>query len=143
MKKKVLKVFGIIQIIAALVTLGAILVWSPVCSGMLTLESGAQIHMKCYYTGQTAKVLCLIMLFTAVMSLFASKDYSKFQFLIVVIGILMLLLPTSFIIGVCVKEGMACISTAAWIRGSAIVGIITGVLGIIYCRPERLQVKGL
>lgn len=47
MEKKIFKVFAAIQMIAAIVTLGAIFIWSPVCSGMLTLESGAQVHMKC------------------------------------------------------------------------------------------------
>jgi len=130
MSNKTLKIITIIQILDALALLGAKFIWAPVCSAMLTLENGSTVHMKCYYTGQLVMVLGLILLFTAFMALLAGKDYIKFQLLIIIVSILLLLAPSSALIGICEKAGMACHRTAAWARGCGVVAILSATCGL-------------
>lgn len=140
MSNKSLKSINIIQIITSLVLLGAKFIWAPVCSGILTLENGSTAHMKCYYTGQLVMVLGIILLFTSLMASGATKDHSKFQLLIIMIGILLLLAPTSAIIGICSKAKMACHHTAAWMRGCGAVAVLSAIIGL-WKGSSQLQVK--
>lgn len=140
MNNKTLKSIAIIQVLIALVVLGAKFIWAPVCSGRLTLANGLVTPMKCYYTGQLVMVLGIILLFTSLMALVANKDYSKFQFLVMIIGVLLLLAPTSALIGICAKTGMACHHTAAWVRGCGAVAILTALLGL-WQGSSQLQVS--
>ena len=46
MKNKMTIIVSAIQAVAALCVLGAVKIWAPVCSGMLTLETGKEVAMK-------------------------------------------------------------------------------------------------
>jgi len=80
------------------------------------------------------------LLVTSIMTLLA-KDYSKFQIGVIIIGILMFLAPTSAIIGVCANKEMMCHSTAAWIKVSGAVAVISGMIGLFGESPQASQVK--
>ena len=67
MKFTVNKLACAVQALAALLLLGAVKLWAPVCGKMLTLTTGKEVHMKCFYTGQTAVVLAVIMLAVALL----------------------------------------------------------------------------
>jgi len=119
------------ELLAALLILGAVFLWAPVCTALLTLQNGSMVHMKCFYTGQTSVLLSLILLAAAIAAFLSKKDHHKIQWVIILIGILLIASTSESVIGIgiCKKAEMACNATAFWIKtggGLAIVG------GLIY-----------
>ncbi len=122
MKSKFVNIIAAVQALAALVLLGAMKLWAPVCSRMLSLADGGETHMKCFYTGQTALALGVILLIASIMCLLSKADHRKIQFIIGAGGILLFLLCSS-LIGVCRNPEMPCVTTAVWIRAVALVTV--------------------
>lgn len=127
MKSKLVNILAAVQAAAALMVIGAIKFWAPVCGKMLTLESGKEVHMKCFYTAQAAVAVCLILLVAAVVTILSKTDYKKVQLISIVGGILLFLLFTS-LIGVCANPDMSCNTTAVWAKIGAAVTVISGVV---------------
>lgn len=115
MKSKLSKILIGIQALAALCLLGALKIWAPVCTKMLTLESGAQTHMKCHYSSQAAVIVAVIMLVAAVAAFLAKADHKKLHFVSIVCGVSLFLIFGSFI-GICANAEMACHGTALWAK---------------------------
>ena len=63
------------KIIAGIEIIVAVFMWlvvtkiSPVCSGMLDLVSGKQVHMKCYYASVVFVFIAIVLLINGVVSL--------------------------------------------------------------------------
>ena len=134
MKTTFVKVMVALQALAALALIGAVKIFAPVCSKMLTLESGKEVHMKCFYTGQTALVLAVLLLAVAVLTWLARQDLRRFALLSIGIGVAIFLVFTG-VIGVCANPDMACNTTAVWAKISAAVAIAAS-LGIIFSGKE-------
>lgn len=115
-----------LQAAAALSVLGAVKLWAPVCDKMLELANGNQVHMKCYYTGQAAIAVAVILLVTAVMALLAKKD-CKLLMVVSAAAAVMLFLLFGGLIGVCASETMRCQVTALWGRGAAAVTFVSAL----------------
>jgi hypothetical protein len=117
----------IMQIICgltALVVLGAIYIWAPVCDQFLQLANGNMTHMRCFYTAHAATYLAILLLVSSVVSL-ATKN--KTAIISLIIGIMLITITNDTIgIGVCKKSTMSCIQTAVWLKGCGIVTIIAG-----------------
>jgi len=127
-----------IELLAALLVLGAIFIWSPVCDGLLTLTNGNMVHMKCYYTGQASIGFALILIVTAVVAYLSKTDHNKVQWVVVVIGVMLIAMTydSAIGIGICKKEMMACHGTAAWVRGSGALAMVGGLIDIFANRTK-------
>ncbi len=130
MKNKLNLVLAAIQALAALVMIGAVKIWAPVCCKMLTLTTGKEVHMKCFYTGEAAVVLAVILLAVAVMVFLAKKDQKLFFVVSGVIAVLLFMLFTN-IIGVCASPDMRCHATALWAKIVAAVVLASSVVGLL------------
>lgn len=127
MNKKLWKIINIVLILTALVSLGAIFIWSPVCNKMTELANGSPTHMKCYYTGQSSALLSIILVVAAVEGFF-KKSIRPWTIMIIGIMLLMVTFISKLGIGICAKDTMACHDTAMWIRGCGIVTIICSIM---------------
>jgi|GEM_PF-662459 len=132
MKKHLSKIILGSELLAALLVLSAVFIWAPVCKGLLTLQNGTMVHMKCFYTGQASIVLALILILTAVVAFLSKTDHNKIQWVIVLIGIMLIsnTYDSTIGIGICKKTTMECHVTAAWLRGSGILTIVSGLVEV-------------
>lgn len=132
----------VISLTGALLIAGAALVWAPVCGSMLTLESGKEVHMKCFYTGLVSVQLAFLMAIAAVVAYMSRQDGRKVQWIVVSIGLLLILntLQTPASIGICMMP-MDCHQTAFWIRAGAALGILSALAGIFIPDSPYLRVK--
>lgn len=127
---KLNKVLAAMQALAAVIAVGAVKIWAPVCGKLLELTNGRQVPMKCHWAGQATIALAVILLLLAVMSLTARKDFKKFQ-VVALVGGVMLFLVYGSLIGVCASETMSCRITALWGRGAAIVTIVASLINLL------------
>lgn len=130
MNNKITKIIAVIQAVAALCVLGAVKIWAPVCTGMLTLESGKETFMKCHYTGQAALAVAIILLVAAVV-LFFSKEGHKLVQVISMVSAVMLFLLFTTLIGICANPEMQCHQTAFWCQGAAAVTVVAGIVDLL------------
>ncbi len=122
MNKKLAIIMPIIWGLAALAVLGAIYIWAPVCDQLVEMANGNMAHMRCFYTAKAATLLAILLLVSSVTSLVTKN---KTAILSLVIGIMLITITNDTIgIGICHKSAMACIQTAAWLKGCGIVTII-------------------
>lgn len=128
LKKDLTKTVLGIQLLAALLVLGAIYIWAPVCSGLLTLQNGSLVHMKCFYTAQAAKVLSITLLTAVVAAYHTKTDLNKIQAVIAIIGVTIIAITyeSSLGIGIC-RAPMECHATAAWLRGSGALIVVAAL----------------
>ena len=130
MKNKITTIVGAVQALAALVLIGAIKIWAPVCQKMLTLTTGKEVHMKCFYTAQAAIGVTVIALVAAIVVILAQKDHKKVQLVNIACGVVLFLLFTS-LIGVCASPDMACRTTAVWGKVVAGITVIASVVDLL------------
>ena len=119
-----------LQALAAVLLVGAIKIWSPVCGKMLELVSGKEVPMKCHWAGQAAIAISLIILAAAVMALLAKKEYKGLMVVTAVAAVMLFLVFTS-LIGVCASEEMRCQATKVWGLGVAAVVFGTSLINLI------------
>lgn len=116
-----------IPIIASVLTIGAVMFWAPVCAGKLELANGSQAPMRCWYMGRAAVLISVIIIAFAIEQR-VRRQIMFFGYLTA--GIIFMFLPLSGVgIGCCVKEGMACQTTALWIRAAGILCLLSGIIG--------------
>ena len=137
MKTKLSNVWIGMQAAAALCVIGAVKLWAPVCGKMLTLDSGKEVPMKCFYTGQAAIAVAVILLVTALMALLAKKDHKKFMVISAVCAIMLFLLFGS-LIGVCASPEMRCHTTAFWCRGAAVVTLAASAIEFLSIKDGQI-----
>ena len=130
MKTKLSNVWICLQAAAALCIVGAVKLWAPVCGKMLVLESGKEVPMKCFYTGQAAMAVAAILLVTALLALFSKKDHRKLMVVSAVCAVVLFLLFGG-LIGVCASPEMRCHTTAFWCRGAAILTLAASAIELI------------
>ena len=71
MKTKMNKILIALQAIAAVLLIGAIKIWAPVCGMMLELTTGKTVPMKCHWAGQAGLAIAIVILAAAIMALLA------------------------------------------------------------------------
>ena len=135
MQKDFSKILSGILVITGLAIIGAIFIWAPVCSGMLELANGNMAHMKCYYTGQAALALSIVLIIAGIES-FLTKSRMPWTF--IALGVMLLVITFSSVlgIGVCMKADMNCQATASWIRAGGTVAIICGLISLFTGKPR-------
>ena len=130
MKTKLNNVLIAIQALAAIVMVGAIKIWAPVCGKMLETTAGKQVPMKCHWAGQAAIAVSVIILATAIVALLAKKEYKGLMVVNAVAGVILFLVFTS-LIGVCASEEMRCQTTKLWGMGCAAVTVVTSLVNLL------------
>ena len=130
MKTTLNKVMIALQALAAVLLVGAIKIWAPVCGKMLELVSGKEVPMKCHWAGQAAIAVSVIILAAAVMALLAKKEYKGLMVVNAVAAVVLFLVFTS-LIGVCASEEMRCQVTKVWGIGAAAVVFGTSLVNLI------------
>lgn len=137
MQIKSQKIISGILVIIGLIIIGSIVVWAPVCKGILELKSGNMTHMKCYYTGQ-ASILLSIVLIVAAIEAFLTKTKKPWTFIAIGIMLLVVTYGSTIGIGICMKDTMDCHKTAAWIRGGGVVTTICGLISLFMGERRKL-----
>lgn len=142
MQKSLSIIILLTQLLASLLVLGSVFIWAPVCDGLLTLASGTLVHMKCFYTAQASIALALILMITAIAAYFSKTDHNKIQWVVIIIGIMLIsnTFESTIGIGVCKKSTMACISTAVWLRASGFLAVASGLLDIFVNRNKKKEI---
>lgn len=119
--------------------LGAVYIWAPVCSSLLTSQNGSLVHMKCFYTAQASAGLTVLLMISAAAAYFCSKEHHKVQWIIIAITALLIAntYSSALGIGMC-KNPMECHVTAVWIRGGA---LLAGAMAIfdVYSSSTRIK----
>ena len=131
MKTKMNKIMIALQALAAVLLIGAIKIWAPVCGKMLDLANGNQTHMKCYWAGQAGLVVAIVILAAAVMAFLAKKEYKGFMVITAICGALLFMIFATKFIGVCASETMRCQVTKVWGIGAAAVAFVTSLLNLL------------
>ena len=139
MKNTLNKILFAIQGLAALVLLGAVKIWAPVCGKMLTLQTGKEVPMKCHWTAQAAVAVAIILLAVAVMAFLAKQDQKKFFVVGAVIAVMIFLLFTS-LMGVCASPDMRCNTTAVWAKIVAAVVLVCSGVGLLAGKEGQIPV---
>lgn len=129
MQKKFSKILSGIYVLVGLAIIGAVLIWSPVCGGMLELANGNMTHMKCYYTGQASLLLSIVLIVAGIES-FLTESTKPWTVISIGIMLLVVTFGSKIGIGICMKEDMNCHATALWIRGGSIITIICGLISL-------------
>ena len=120
------KTIPALQLAGTLLILGAMHIWAPVCTGLLDLTTGRQMHMKCWFSMQAATMVCIVLVVVlAVMMTLDTGSRKKMQAAVLTAAVVM---PLIFgkVIGICMKTDMSCHATFRWIIG---LSIVIGVLG--------------
>ncbi len=120
------KTIPALQLAGTLLILGAMHIWAPVCTGLLDLTTGRQMHMKCWFSMQAATMVCIVLVVAlAVMMTLDTGSRKKMQAAVLTAAVVM---PLIFgkVIGICMKTDMSCHETFRWIIG---LSVVIGVLG--------------
>lgn len=122
------KVFGIVLLVVALAV--AIVPNYTDCEsqgGMITLQNGKQISMKCHWTGRAEMALAIPLLGIGTMMTFSRRRKSQMNLSVlgILAGAAILAVPTS-LIGTCATPTMICntaMKPALLTMGSVVTGI--------------------
>ena len=138
MKTKLTSLLILLQAAAALCTIGAVKVWAPVCSKMLELASGAETPMKCHYAGQAALAVSIIIFVNALAAFLSKNGHKALMMVNAAAAIVLFLVFSNVLIGICASETMSCHVTALWGRGAAIVVIVSSLIELLTSREGQL-----
>lgn len=128
-----------VSLVCALVALGAVLLWAPVCSGMLELVNGNMAPMRCSYAGKTAVLLALILAIVCVAGLVAKRT-ATVAVLCLSLALIVITFPTFISGGVCASTDMACQTTALWLRVCGAVSAVAAIAAVA-ANPDRKRVR--
>ena len=131
MKTNMNKIMIALQALAAACMIGAIKIWAPVCGKMLELVSGKEVPMKCHWAGQTAIAVSIIILAVAVMALLAKQDFKGYMIVNAVAAVILFLVFTNTLVGVCASAEMRCQVTKIWGMGAAAVVFATSLINLL------------
>lgn len=96
------------------------------CQGMLILETGKQVPMRCHYAATAIFFIGLITVVIGIES-FCRKKQSVFTYIMIMVALL-LITNNSVGIGVCVSADMACSTTKIV---TTVLGVVIGLVGIL------------
>lgn len=140
MKTTMNKIMIALQALAAALLIGAIKIWAPVCGKMLELVSGKQVPMKCHWAGQAAIAISVIILVAAVAALLAKKDFKALMIVTAVAAVMLFLVFSNSLIGVCASAEMRCQTTKLW--GMICAGVVFAASLVNLLSGKEGQVPG-
>ncbi|EHQ91331.1 DUF4418 family protein [Desulfosporosinus youngiae] len=109
---------------------------APVCQGLLELNTGKMVHMRCHYTGQGEIFFGIIIVLVSLIFLFnqslpAQKSLGG---VLMILGLGVIILPTNQGIGVCMSP-MECHATA---KVLCVLGGLTIIVGLAAVFQEKI-----
>ena len=131
MKTNLNKIMIALQALAAACMIGAIKIWAPVCGKMLELVSGKEVPMKCHWAGQAAIAVSIIILAVAIMAFLAKQDYKSLMVVNAVAAVILFLIFTNTLVGVCASAEMRCQVTKVWGMGAAAVVFASSLINLL------------
>ena len=131
MKTNLNKIMIALQALAAACMIGAIKIWAPVCGKMLELVSGKEVPMKCHWAGQAAIAVSIIIIAVAVMAFLAKQDYKSLMVVNAVAAVILFLVFTNTLVGVCASADMRCNVTKVWGMGAAAVVFASSLINLL------------
>lgn len=133
------KVAGIAALVIALGLLVVPKVVPP-CTDLVTTAAGGQMPMRCFYTFRAQTLFALASVAAALgLFLVGGRDGRKaLGGMLVVLGIMMLLLPVSGVIGLCRMDGMPCHHTAFWHNLLSAAQVLAGLL-VVFLPGQALS----
>ena len=131
MKTNLNKIMIALQALAAVCMIGAVKIWAPVCGKMLELVSGKEVPMKCHWAGQAAIAVSIIILAVAIMAFLAKQDYKGLMVVNAVAAVILFLIFTNTLVGVCASAEMRCNITKVWGMGAAAVVFASSLINLI------------
>lgn len=143
MKVKVTIILKAVSLSCALVAIGAVLFWAPVCSGSLELANGNMAPMRCAYAGKTALLLAAILAIVATTELVSRRSAPAATVAVVALSVALVVVTFATPVsgGICASADMACQTTALWLRLCGGVSAVAAV-GAAVLNPERKRVRG-
>jgi hypothetical protein len=112
----------------------------PVCQGLLTLENGKTVPMRCFWTARAEMTLGALLFLTGLVILFTqgSEGRQRLNHLVALLGLAVILTPL-VIIPTCANPEMSCnIGTKpAWL----ISGGLTLLLGLWGSRAPKAELS--
>lgn len=136
--KKKLTIVALIEAIAAVFMWIAVTKIAPVCTGMLELTSGKQVHMKCHYTSVVFVFIAILLLVNAIIAVVAKPSIVSAVMTIVIAAFIFITLNDSVGIGICANPDMACQMTAPFAKVCGTVQLICGlVYGYMVSKKEK------
>ncbi|MCW2277706.1 DUF4418 family protein [Heliophilum fasciatum] len=102
----------------------------PICRELVITQSGSAIPMRCHYAYQAAFLISLFALLIAGSLLVVKEQVGQriLGLLLAISGLVIFLIPQSWLIGICGKSTMDCHHTVGWMYLWA--GLL-GVTGLI------------
>ncbi|MHB8075807.1 DUF4418 family protein [Desulfosporosinus fructosivorans] len=126
-QNKVNKVAGILGSIIGIFIIFTPFHLAPVCQKLIEMKSGNMTHMRCHYTGQAEIYLGILIVIASQMLLFSRGVVRRYLgFLLVALGVMVILMPTHWGIGVCMSP-MECHTTARYMYVFGGVLILEGL----------------
>lgn len=123
--------------VAGALLIGAVYGWAGACTGMLKLATGAEIHMKCFYSGQALVMLGVLLAVDGAMMLLTKKLVHGGA-IAVAAGIFAIIMVSNsgLGIGICAKV-MACHDTAAWAKLCGGLAAAAGAASLVFGLKSR------
>ena len=114
---------------------------APVCEHLLKLASGMNVHMACHWTGRAEVIMGFIVMAASLLILMSKKEASKrvLGIMLGILGIAIIIIPTSTGIGICANPSMDCHTTAKFLDVWGAALIILGAVSL-FKREEKGQV---
>ncbi len=135
--KKTLTIIGIVEAIVAVAMFLVVTKISPVCSGMLELTSGKQVHMKCHYAATVFVFIAVVLLINAVLSIVVKPSIVSGVMTVVIAALVFVTLNDGIGIGICANPEMACQMTAPIVKVCGTVEIVCGAIyAAIACKEK-------
>ena len=127
-----------VNLLAGFIMTAAPKMWARPCEGMMILENGNQVHMRCFYSGQALAILGIILLANALV-MFLAKNKLQGGLAAVATGILSFFVTTDtgLGIGICAHARMACHVMASWSKLAAGMVIITGIILVVFSMKDK------
>lgn len=119
-----------IPLVCALVILGAVYLWAPVCTGLLELKNGNMVPMKCAHAAKLFVALSVVGGLCALAGLVSKRVNKGLALVVLAAGVLLIVntFASAVGIGICVSPTMACHTTALWVR---VCGAVMGLAGLV------------
>ncbi len=123
-------------LVSAVLIIGSVYFWAPVCDKFLELNTGKFVHMKCHYSAVASVLLAVIMLAVLLESVLMKKQ-SILVPIITGIALMVLIGDSPLSLGLCKAATMACQKTKLWINLSGVFAILSGLSAWFISRKGR------
>ena len=121
---------------ASLLLMAAVLLWAKPCDGVLELANGMHTPMRCSYTIKACILIAGLLVIVIGEALIRRK---RIDGALLAFAVLLFFLPSRHGLGICQSAAMDCHVAAAWIRVSAGIILLSGLVGLIAGRTKTLR----